>query len=139
MTRSNFWSRDRLRRYAAVILCMAAYVLVCLFTVGCPIKYFLGIPCPGCGMTRALASVLRFDLASAFYWHPLWPIAPILVLYFLFEDIIPRHTSRTALAAFAVLFIGVYFYRIVFTDCAATVFDFENAAVIKIINLIFGG
>ncbi len=139
MTHRDLWSRERLRRYAAVILCMAVYILVCLFTVGCPIKHFLGISCPGCGMTRALTSVLRGDLSTAFYWHPLWPIAPILVLYFLFEDIIPRRTSRTALAVFAVLFIGVYLYRVIFTDCAATAIDLKNAAVIKLINILFGG
>ena len=33
----------------------------------CPIKFFFGVDCPGCGMTRAFWSVLHLDLPLA--WH----------------------------------------------------------------------
>ena len=62
--------------------------LVILYKLGasCIFLKFLHIPCPGCGMTRALLSALRLDFVSAFNYHPLfWLFGPI-VLYFLFYE-----------------------------------------------------
>ena len=48
----------------------------------CPLRFFLGIPCPFCGMTRAFLCVLEGDLAKSFYFHPLWPIVlGLLIMY----------------------------------------------------------
>lgn len=43
----------------------------------------LGIPCPGCGMTRACLAALRLDFAAAFHFHPMFWSIPLLYLYFL--------------------------------------------------------
>ncbi len=37
----------------------------------CPMAGFLGIPCPGCGLTRAALAALQGDLAGAMRHHPL--------------------------------------------------------------------
>ena len=37
----------------------------------CPLKRFLGVPCPTCGSTRALALLLRGDVCGAFEMQPL--------------------------------------------------------------------
>jgi hypothetical protein len=38
----------------------------------------LGIPCPGCGLTRATLALLRGDVASALHFHPLvFVLAPV--------------------------------------------------------------
>lgn len=42
--------------------------------VFCPSRLLLGLPCPGCGMTRAVAALLRGDLAGAFILHPWAPV-----------------------------------------------------------------
>ena len=49
------------------VYCMIVYFL----KMPCPIYFFSGISCPGCGMTRALFSLLRFDFDAALYYHPL--------------------------------------------------------------------
>lgn len=48
----------------------------------CPLRFFLGIPCPFCGMTRAFLCVLEGDLAKSFYFHPLWPIVLGIIIIF---------------------------------------------------------
>lgn len=37
----------------------------------CPMALFVGVPCPGCGLTRATSLLLHGDLAAALHMHPL--------------------------------------------------------------------
>lgn len=45
----------------------------------CPSALFFGVPCPGCGLTRATVAMLRLDFGAALRFHPL---APVLVPLF---------------------------------------------------------
>src|SRR5258706_11090375 len=40
----------------------------------CPTALLCGLPCPGCGLTRAFGHASHGRLAEAFAFHPLWPI-----------------------------------------------------------------
>lgn len=64
---------------AAVLLYMWVMVKLRIF---CPIRHFTGIPCPGCGMSRALGCLLRMDFAGSLRCNPaLLPcLAAVLVL-----------------------------------------------------------
>lgn len=47
----------------------------------CLFHEMTGLPCPGCGMTRAIVALLHGDLAQAFTHHPLGvPVAAIWLL-----------------------------------------------------------
>ena len=46
----------------------------------CPFKLLTGVPCPGCGMTRAYLYLFEGDIQGAFYFHPLFWLIPLLVL-----------------------------------------------------------
>lgn len=43
----------------------------------CPFALFTGTACPGCGMTRAGAALLRGDFATAMTLHPLAPLIAV--------------------------------------------------------------
>lgn len=62
-------------------------VVAVLYIAGaeCIFKSFFSIACPGCGITRALISVLRFDFAAAIHHNPMVFSLPILYLYFLVD------------------------------------------------------
>ncbi len=50
----------------------------------CWMRVLTGIPCPGCGSTRCLIALSRFDVAQAFRFNPMTFTAFILlVLWFL--------------------------------------------------------
>jgi hypothetical protein len=76
-------ARDRRRRHLALWglaggIALAAWLAIAWLPrpesspfVVCALRRVTGIPCPGCGMTRALASLARGELARAVTLHPL--------------------------------------------------------------------
>jgi hypothetical protein len=46
----------------------------------CPFALITGTACPGCGMTRAFAWLLRGDLSQALTYHPLAPLIALELL-----------------------------------------------------------
>ena len=79
----------------------------------CPFRALAGLPCPGCGMTRALLLLGQLRVAEALAMHPL---VPGLVLAALWGAIggpgrarIPRDAAATTLLA---LVVGVWGARL---------------------------
>ena len=87
--------------YTAVLLVFWYFEIPCLF------KEFLGISCPGCGMSRAVMSVLRLNFDAAFSYHPMVFSLPILYLYFLFGG---KVFNRKWLDRSVLIAIGVGFF-----------------------------
>jgi hypothetical protein len=103
-------------RRLALFLGILAYFAVAFYVmgktgIGCVFVEFLGIPCPGCGMTRALRALLRLDLAAAFSYNPLIFAMPYVFAYILFPMDGPVH--RRILAVIGILAILIWSYRII--------------------------
>jgi len=99
-----------------VVIGIGAFFLSRLFGTVCPFKAAIGIPCPGCGMTRAYIAALRGYFKSAFYWHPLFPLAPVLTgalaVYTFAKKPHTRKIAEIILIAVAVLFVAVWVFRL---------------------------
>ncbi len=46
------------------------WISITKIKVPCVIKLISGYDCPGCGTTRMMEALLRFDFKSAFYFNP---------------------------------------------------------------------
>lgn len=73
--------RKRLYKLIAILGAIAAvllaYALIVRFTgygIPCIFKRRLGIECSACGLSRAAASLISFDFASAFTYNAIWPL-----------------------------------------------------------------
>ncbi len=58
-------------------------VLIALEVPICPTRTLLGIPCPGCGLTRATEAIAVGDVVTMLRFHPLAPIITPLFLFVL--------------------------------------------------------
>ena len=67
-------------------------VLTSVFGIGCPFLYLFGVPCPTCGVSRALLSLLRLDIRGYFYYQPM--ALPLLVAVWLMLHIKLFHHKR---------------------------------------------
>lgn len=119
-------------------LCLTVYLaLTSLLNITCLIKYITGVSCPGCGMTRALKSLIVFDFSKAFYYHPLvFFIIPIAVLLLVFTVNKMYKTRKIFITFTATLFMVVYAYRLFFTKTAIVVFEPYSSLVSKFLRWI---
>lgn len=64
------------RQRGVLLLVGAAVLFAAWWKVPlCPFAMAFGIPCPGCGLSRAAFALLRGDVHAALAVHPLSPIA----------------------------------------------------------------
>ena len=68
---------------AAAIVAATSYLLVADegALLKCPIRYFTGIQCPGCGAQRSVRALFSGDIVAAFQLNPLIYVAPIFMLW----------------------------------------------------------
>ncbi len=62
-----------------------AYTLMNYFEITCVFLKIFGIPCPGCGMTRAALALIRMDFYSAVKHNFLVFFMPYVFMYVFFE------------------------------------------------------
>ncbi|MBX3189335.1 MAG: DUF2752 domain-containing protein [Labilithrix sp.] len=76
------------RRWLAPALLVAAVATLVFTSVGwpCPIRALAGVPCPGCGLTRATRHAIHGDAAAATAMHPLvWIVVPVVGAFVVVE------------------------------------------------------
>ena len=74
---------NRLKKILILIVSLTLGMLIyfeCI-SVPCLFKSVTGIPCPGCGMTRAFNAILEFDIVTSFSYNIL---AIPLFIFFIF-------------------------------------------------------
>lgn len=90
MEKSAACSKDGSGRHRIPVLLRQILILLLIALLGgtalvyhipCLFLRYLHIPCPGCGMTRAVISALHCDFKAAFLHHPMfWSLPVILTL-----------------------------------------------------------
>lgn len=86
----------------------------------CPVKHFLGVECPTCGMSRALISLIHFDFGGYIHYNAMaLPVSAVLLLGLFYSKISDRILKRISLsiiilvcAANLVYYIGRWGYLI---------------------------
>ena len=82
--------------------------------VGCVIRRYIGIPCPGCGLTRAWFSALRLDFAAALRYHPMFWSVPVFFLFVLFDGRLLKcdRWNNLLLYGLVAAYVGCYVARL---------------------------
>ena len=119
--------------FIILLICAAYYI----FDINCMIRRLTGIPCPGCGMSRAVYNIFKGNVAEAFRFHPLFPLIPFILLAM--TNILNKHIKikNTILIITAVLFFSAYIVRmyLYFPDIAPMELN-ENAVLFRLINFL---
>ena len=109
-----------------ILIFCAIPILLYVTGIGCPIKFWTGVSCPGCGMTRAWLAAIsgRLDLAVAY--HPLFWTVPLIVVTALFRERIPRRLYVVTLIVCMVALFVVWACRLFAPDAWAALTGSEH-------------
>jgi len=115
--------KERVLKFSLNHLWILVIFLFLVFIYECPIRYFLKIPCPGCGITRAHLAALRLDFKKALGYHPLFfAVAPTVIYAVWCTNLKKRLSEKTEKIIFTlllILFVLVYVYRLLSGDLTA--------------------
>lgn len=75
----------------------------------CLIRGLTGIPCPSCGMSRAIIAIINGDIINAFKFHPLFWLPFISLVLIVFK----RRFFKQILICSIILIMSVYILRMV--------------------------
>lgn len=111
----------RIFQFFEVIAFVCAYILALrVLNISCPIRAITTIPCPGCGSTRAILSLVKFDFAGYVHYNAMAVPAAIAVVTFLSMDldIVKKYLSKKVIYAIVIPILACdmayYIYRLIF-------------------------
>lgn len=99
---------------AGVISILALLIMDFIFDSVCYSTILFGIPCPGCGITRATKLLLTGHVHESLQMHPLLFLVILgVILYPILRKNVTNYTViiKTYVVVCAVIFIGFYIYR----------------------------
>lgn len=124
---TDFFKRNRSLILTAIFL--APFYL----TFGCPLRFFAGICCPGCGMSRAVEALLHFDFQEAYFMHPLVFLLPVAAAVYFLRHRIPKKLLALLCVVALLLMLTVYIIRL--TQGSEIVFiDFEKGLFYRLFH-----
>lgn len=123
---------------SAIAITVIFYLAIEMLGVTCPIKFLTGISCAGCGMSRAMVSLLHFDVQGAMHYHPLFILPFIALIVFLNRERMPRKIYNGSFIAMAVLMTVVYLARMLDGTDDIVVFRPQEGLIYYIMNKIRG-
>jgi hypothetical protein len=117
----------------------------------CPLRAVTGIPCPSCGLTRALAHLGHGQLTEAVKFHPFSPLIFLMVMALVVMLAFELATGRTVIGNplrnrrdVYLVFTGLVVFQVVrtvifFLDGGWTVFWHENlfARLLALAKIVF--
>lgn len=80
---------------SGVAVTQAALVVSGLPGWPCPVRHLLGIPCPGCGLTRAVSALLHGDWHTSLALHAFAPLFLVALLLIGLSVLLPEKPRRS--------------------------------------------
>lgn len=103
--------KQKIKKKHVFFIISLCTVVVFVNRFGCITKRFFHIPCPTCGMTRSVVSLINLDVASYFYYNvfALPVLCSIIILFF------SKHKPFVLIAILTlILNFAYYLYRLVY-------------------------
>ena len=122
-----------------IAVALAVYcVLAVIFSIPCPIKAITGISCPGCGMTRSLLSLFRFDFSAALYYHPLIFLIVLIIPFLTYLHLYQYDKlCKVIMTCSALILLVFYLYRMIIAHSPILEFSPQNGIFPRLYRWIF--
>lgn len=96
-----------------IAVSIVVMIMEILFDGVCLSKLLFGMPCPGCGLTRAALLFLKGDFAGSFHMHPMFVFLLPGIILFGYERYYKGRRARYASRYFIGYFIALFLVFVV--------------------------
>lgn len=114
----RLWADIKAYRIALIAIMIYNVVVRIVFHAACPQLIITGIPCAGCGMTRAVWYIAMGQLARGMRLNPAAPLWMALVLWLSWNRYVRGVCSKktkVCIGVVCVVSLAIYIYRM--TNC----------------------
>lgn len=108
-----------IKKYLPILCLIGLYIVVMSLVAGkvCPVRIAIGIPCPGCGITRSLWLLCQGQIAGSIKIHPMgiWMVPGMILAGY--ERYVPgsgKKWGQAYLVIWSIACVAVYIWRMVF-------------------------
>lgn len=110
----NWGNAKKGKKYILIPIYFVYYIISYITKIGCIWKAIFKIPCPGCGYTRAILSMLRLDIEKAWNYHPMFWASFLIAAYFIFEGEVFRNKFINSVIGWMIIlgFLVVWILRL---------------------------
>ena len=86
-------------RWVSALLATAAFLMLTLTAAGittwqCPLRSTLGVPCPGCGLTRAMVLFVEGHWQASISLHVFAPIVLVIGILMAASSVLPQRLRQ---------------------------------------------
>ena len=105
---------DIIKRHIAPLMAVCLFLLsLRALGISCPILFAFGVPCPACGATRAILSILKLDFCGYLHYHALaLPLAACVLL--MIHMRLFKNKKWIYLSTFLILTVNLIYFLIRF-------------------------
>lgn len=123
--------------FSAIVFSM---IMIRILTgISCPIWYLFGVPCCGCGMTRATMALLRFDFIRALSFHPLVFFMPIFLILYIYCRLKNINTNNL-IYCICISFLVTYIIRMFFIENDPVMYiNIKSGMIYKLYHFLLEG
>lgn len=129
--------KDIVKNVISILTIVLIYMFFLRYTqIGCPIRFLFGIPCMGCGMTRAIIALLSMDFEKAIYYHPLVFLVPVIIILICIEDklvVIRKQLVQKIWIIIIISFFITYLIRLIFSNSVVQI-NIKDGFIYQVIN-----
>lgn len=118
--------RDGVLKPILFIIILSAYFYITnrIFGYVCPSEIIFGLPCPGCGLSRAALLLLKGDIACSLHMNPMLLFIPV---YFIFVICKKKNAAENYLIGIIILSFIVFGWRMIcYSGVEPLVFNPDN-------------
>ncbi|MGN1042971.1 MAG: DUF2752 domain-containing protein [Christensenellales bacterium] len=122
------------KRIGATIIALILFIIYSVLTTeflgsACPFYLLFGIPCPGCGMTRAYLALFHGDIALAFSMHPLFWVVPFALILGAYSVVVYKKSSKKTRVIEAIMIILCIVFVITYVVRMISFYPYEYPLV----------